>query len=195
MASSGWKVVGTKKGSLPVSVEKRPCGKIVTIVHNVTNPEKLQSELQSLLGAGGSRSSNSVEIQGNHTDRITKYLFDHKSQLSQVSGCKEKEVKQDKETHRGLVAPPLNSLSSKNSVRDEERKDIGKPRWSASRLAAARAAAGLERAAAPAGWDEDPRRCPFNWLYCSGDCTKQTNEDFALRKLQALAPLFYPSFL
>jgi translation initiation factor 1 (eIF-1/SUI1) len=182
MSSIRWKVEGTKKGALPICVEKRPCGKVVTMIHNVTNPEKLQSELQVLLGAGGSRLSNSVEIQGNHTDRITKYLFDHKSQLSKVSGCKEKEKKPEKLEES--TAKISSGAASKKSGRDEERMEIGKPRWSAARFAAVRAASGFNRCAAPVGWDEDPRRCPFNWLYCSGDCIKQTVEDFALRSLK-----------
>jgi len=41
-----WKVHGTKKGALPISLEKRPCGKKVTIITNVTNPVALLQELK-----------------------------------------------------------------------------------------------------------------------------------------------------
>jgi len=45
-AEGGWKVHGTKKGALPISVEKRPCGKKVTLINNVTNPGALLHELK-----------------------------------------------------------------------------------------------------------------------------------------------------
>ena len=37
---------GTKKGALPIAVEKRPCGKKVTLIANVTNPGALLHELK-----------------------------------------------------------------------------------------------------------------------------------------------------
>ena len=40
-------VHGTKNGALPISLEKRPCGKKVTLVANVTNPGALIHELKS----------------------------------------------------------------------------------------------------------------------------------------------------
>ena len=46
MAAGVWVVSGTKKGALPVSVEKRPKGK-ATVVRNITsNPRALLSELR-----------------------------------------------------------------------------------------------------------------------------------------------------
>jgi hypothetical protein len=35
-----------------------------------------------------------------------------------------------------------------------------------------------KRAEAPAGWNDDPRRCPFDWLYCSGVCMELTPAEF-----------------
>ena len=48
MSSEGgaWRVHGTKKGALPIAVEKRPCGKKVTLIANVTNPGALLHELK-----------------------------------------------------------------------------------------------------------------------------------------------------
>ncbi len=165
-----------------MSVEKRPCGKLVTVVNNVTNPEKLLSDLQSMLGAGGSVKGNAIEVQGEHTDRVTKYLMAHKSQLVKVANCKEP---------KPSVKPGESSSSSKDIIqeppKDEQRRESGKPRWSATKVATVQAA--KERNArtalgAPPGWDDDPRRCPFNWIYCSGICTTQTMEEFARRKQQ-----------
>ena len=39
-------VHGTKNGALPISLEKRPCGKKVTLIANVTNPKALIFELK-----------------------------------------------------------------------------------------------------------------------------------------------------
>ena len=39
-------VNGTKNGALPISLEKRPCGKKVTLIANVTNPGVLIHELK-----------------------------------------------------------------------------------------------------------------------------------------------------
>ena len=60
-----WLVRGTKKGALPIAVEKRPCGKKVTLVSNVTNPEALIHELKRRLGTGGTVARNGdAELQG-----------------------------------------------------------------------------------------------------------------------------------
>ena len=154
MDQRSWRLEGTKKGNIPLSIEKRPCGKIVTVVSNVTNPEKLLSDLQSMLGAGGSVKGNTVEVQGEHTARVTKYLLAHKSQLSKVAGCKEPkppEIRNGDSTIQPTIQEPS---------KDEQRRESGKPRWSAVKVAAVQAAidrnarSGL---AAPPGWDDDPR--------------------------------------
>ena len=60
-----WLVRGTKKGALPIAVEKRPCGKKVTLVSNVTNPGALIHELKRRLGTGGTVAPNGdAELQG-----------------------------------------------------------------------------------------------------------------------------------
>ena len=199
MGDNSWKVEGTKKGGIPLSVEKRPCGKTVTVVNNVTNPEKLLSDLQSMLGAGGSVKGNAIEVQGEHMARINKYLLAHKSQLTKVAGCKEPKVGDRPGDNSAQSAPP-------GPCKDEDRRESGKPRWSAAKVAAAQAARdrkAKDAVGAPPGWDEDPRRCPFNWIYCSGICTTQTMEEFARRKQQVsmyltrIAPerIYAPSFV
>lgn len=67
---SGYTVHGTKKGGIPIKVETRNKGKLVTVVGNVTgNVDALRQELQQALGAGGvCRERGCVEIQGNVTE-------------------------------------------------------------------------------------------------------------------------------
>ena len=48
-----WLVHGTKKGALPLGLDKRKYGKHVTVISNVTLPERLSAELQQSLGVGG----------------------------------------------------------------------------------------------------------------------------------------------
>lgn len=91
-----YKVHGSKKGGLPVRVEKRKHGKIVTVIQNVEgDAKKLLKELKNELGTGGSiceqpgneskkkkRSLKDdteivlvqVEIQGDHLKDITSFL-------------------------------------------------------------------------------------------------------------------------
>jgi hypothetical protein len=162
----------------------------VTVISNVTHPDKLLTELQSMLGAGGSVKGNAIEVQGEHTARVTKYLLAHRSQLSKVAGCKEKDAsgKEGKAGGTpGSASAEQNPLPSQGASKEDDRRESGKPRWSAARVAAAQAARDRSARAAlgaPPGWDDDPRRCPFNWIYCSGVCTTQTMEEFARRKQQ-----------
>ena len=93
-----YKVHGSKKGGLPVSVEKRKHRKIVTVIRNVEGDAKrLLKDLKNELGTGGSvcaqpgggaedkKSKSSlkddtllilrqVEIQGDHLKAITAFL-------------------------------------------------------------------------------------------------------------------------
>ena len=74
MAQQHWSVRGTKKGALPVAVEKRTHHK-VTVIKNVTNPALLASALQKALGTGGSVSPNGdVEVQGQLVRRVERFL-------------------------------------------------------------------------------------------------------------------------
>ncbi len=162
---------------------------MVTVISNVTHPDKLLTELQSMLGAGGSVKGNSIEVQGEHTARVTKYLLAHRSQLSKVAGCKEKEGsgKDGKTGGNSGASAVQNPPPSQGPSKEDDRRESGKPRWSTARVAAAQAARDRSARAAlgaPPGWDDDPRRCPFNWIYCSGVCTTQTMEEFARRKQQ-----------
>jgi len=55
-------------------------GKTVTMITNIQhNPqviEKLEKKLKKQCGAGGTSYAKTIEIQGNHVDKITSYLRD-----------------------------------------------------------------------------------------------------------------------
>lgn len=65
----------TRKGGYPISLEKRPSGKVVTVIRNVSgDAEALLKLLKKRCGAGGCLAENSVEIQGDHRQRIEAIL-------------------------------------------------------------------------------------------------------------------------
>jgi translation initiation factor 1 (eIF-1/SUI1) len=78
-----YQVKGSKKGGLPVTIEKRNRGKHVTVVGNVTgDASALLLELKQAFGAGGLVSSSGngffkVEIQGEVEARVKAYLTNH----------------------------------------------------------------------------------------------------------------------
>ena len=66
---------GTKKGGLPVLVEKRPKGKVVTVISNVERPHLLLAKLQRAFGTGGSvQGFSKCELQGDQAVRVQKWL-------------------------------------------------------------------------------------------------------------------------
>ena len=69
------RVARTRKGGLPVAVEKRARGKVVTVVRNISgDSEALLKELKRRCGAGGVVREDSIEIQGDHKDTVKAYL-------------------------------------------------------------------------------------------------------------------------
>ena len=65
----------TKKGSLPIRVENRNKGKKVTVIFNVTgNLKELLSELKHAAGSGGVVKDDTVEIQGDKSEFVEKFL-------------------------------------------------------------------------------------------------------------------------
>lgn len=179
-----WKVTGTKNGSLPISLEKRPCGKKVTLIANVANPGALISELKGRLGTGGTVGDNGVaEIQGDHVGNVTKYLLGKEDHLVQVAGCGKKvkereEKKKAKEEEEAREAARLANAPMEAAARREE--DGKKARWSTAKKDAV--ARTNSRPDEPKGWSDDPRRCPFGWLYCSGACMGLTPAEFKATK-------------
>jgi hypothetical protein len=128
--------------------------------------------------------SGDAEIQGDHVVNVTKFLLSREGQLVQVSGCgknaKAREEKQRQEEAEA-EAREAASLRAARAVAFPDREEEGKkPRWStAKKEAVARANA---RPDEPEGWSDDPRRCPFGWLYCSGVCMGLTPAEFKATK-------------
>jgi len=80
----GFGVGATKKGELPLRIEKRPRGKRVTLIPNVVgDASKLARALMSMLGVGGTarqgeKGSWAVEVQGEQIPRVTQALLEFK---------------------------------------------------------------------------------------------------------------------
>ena len=65
----------TRKGGMPLSLERRPGGKVATLVGNVQgDAEALLAMLKKRCGAGGVVRDGAVEIQGDHRNRIEDIL-------------------------------------------------------------------------------------------------------------------------
>ena len=74
----------TKKGGFPVFLEKRPNGKSVTVVRNVSGDlEEVLAILKRQCGAGGVVRDGAIEIQGDHRERVETYL---KAQIARSNG-------------------------------------------------------------------------------------------------------------
>ena len=70
-----FRVGKTRKGGWPVSLEKRPAGKVVTVIRNVTgDAERLLSVLKKRCGAGGVVREGSVEVQGDHRTKVEAFF-------------------------------------------------------------------------------------------------------------------------
>ena len=64
-----------------ISVDERRYGKAVTLVSGFDVPEStiesLASDLKSSLATGGTVDENTIELQGDHRDRLPELLADH----------------------------------------------------------------------------------------------------------------------
>jgi len=77
-ADAPFHVGRTRKGGLPLSLERRPGGKVATLIGNVHgNAEALLSLLKKRCGAGGVVREGAVEIQGDHRSRIEVILREY----------------------------------------------------------------------------------------------------------------------
>lgn len=95
----GFTVGGTKKGGMPVTVEKRPRGKTVTVIGNVKgDKDELIKLLKHSLGCGGHAVGPMVvEIQGDHHDAIQALLLKHggTDTMKGVAGLKKRKEEED----------------------------------------------------------------------------------------------------
>jgi translation initiation factor 1 len=61
-----------------VTVEKRKKGKLVTVIKGLSSTESdlaaLLTQLQTTCGAGGSVQGDTIEVQGDHTERVRSRL-------------------------------------------------------------------------------------------------------------------------
>jgi translation initiation factor 1 (eIF-1/SUI1) len=92
----GYFVTGSKKGAFPVGLEKRGCGKKVTVVKNVVGDAgALLQALKKRLGCGGAvcPGGSSVEVQGERKAEVERFLAD--------AGC----VKAVSGAHKAAAAP------------------------------------------------------------------------------------------
>lgn len=65
----------TRKGGYPIFLEKRPSGKVVTVIRNISGDlEALLKLLKKKCGAGGCLAEDGIEIQGDHRERIEAIL-------------------------------------------------------------------------------------------------------------------------
>lgn len=70
-----FRVGRTKKGGYPVSLEKRPGGKTMTIIRNVSgDADALLTLLKKRCAAGGKAFDDWVEVQGDHCEKIQALL-------------------------------------------------------------------------------------------------------------------------
>ena len=77
-ANAPFSIQRTRKGGMPLSLEKRPGNKVATVVGNVQgDAEALLSLLKKKCGAGGVVRDGAVEIQGDHRNRIEVLLREH----------------------------------------------------------------------------------------------------------------------
>ena len=77
-ADAPFHVGRTRKGGMPLSIEKRPGGKVATLIGNVQgNADALLSLLKKRCGAGGVVREGAVEIQGDHRSRIEVILREY----------------------------------------------------------------------------------------------------------------------
>lgn len=80
-AGRPWSVEKTRKGGWPLGFEKRAGNKAVTIIDRVSGDAKaLLTELKKHCGAGGTVREDSIELQGDHRERVQAFLDNTASQ-------------------------------------------------------------------------------------------------------------------
>lgn len=118
-------VVGTKKGSLPLQVEKRKHKTVTTLKNIQGDANALLTELRKALGTGGKivdeTNHTEVEIQGDHIKRISMFLCDPTKSYN--SGGTYSYLKGVSSTE---IANIVASTAIKSSVKSKEGKSISK---------------------------------------------------------------------
>jgi translation initiation factor 1 len=75
-----WKADKTRKGNFDIRLEKRGGGKTVTVLNRISGDLKLLlKELKKRCACGGAIRENTIEIQGDHQDKIDLFLKEYSS--------------------------------------------------------------------------------------------------------------------
>ena len=118
-----FQVGGTKKGGMPVTTEKRPRGKTVTVIGNVKGDKaELIRLLKSSLGCGGHAiGHDKVEIQGDHASAIQDLLLKHggSGAMKGVAGLKTPEEAPDRHGETVDEAEKTRRATEKRAAREE----------------------------------------------------------------------------
>jgi translation initiation factor 1 len=70
-----YRIERTRKGGWPVSVERRPGGKVVTIIRSCSGDlSALLRVLKKHCAAGGVAREDSIELQGDHRAKVEAFL-------------------------------------------------------------------------------------------------------------------------
>jgi translation initiation factor 1 len=74
-AASGLVVTRTRKGGLPIALERRPGGRTVTILRQASGDlAGALAELKRRCGAGGALRDGALELQGDHVAEVEAYV-------------------------------------------------------------------------------------------------------------------------
>lgn len=73
--TTAWKAGKTRKGNYDIRLEKRGGGKTVTVLSRLSGDLKiLLKDLRKKCAGGGAIRGNTIEIQGDHQDKINSFL-------------------------------------------------------------------------------------------------------------------------
>ena len=127
-----WQVQGTKKGGLPLSVEKRPLGKYATLIRNVTNAPALTRALRNALGCGGISRGPVVELQGDMVERVQAFLLAREECLVGVQGHgakeKKKRIKEEAALREAVAQAEEDALRRRERMRERKPRHEKKKR-------------------------------------------------------------------
>lgn len=183
---AGVYVRATKKGNAPVAVEKRPKGKVVTLISNIepadAGPKQLLSFLKHRLGCGGivAAGGGVVELQGSHEEAAVQLLTAN-NLLKGMAGTGKRAEKKEEVQVPIFKREDWNCYNC-NTQNQGERSTCSKcssfRKWSEQQRELD--AMGVVRQAVVIGAPvrkRGPHWCPLDWHYCSGFCNTDTNDN------------------